>query len=400
MKPALTILASIAKTNPALIAEVAHIAAVGLEHKMPDLQDASLSLLEAHVDSNDPALRDLVEERLTLIPLSLKHRVAIWLRRDLDEDDAHSSVVPEEIDALRERARALPPDIAQRAGVELALEELEALSGFVPAIKLPVPWLIPPEMSVTGLLAAGFQKLRYLFHEPARHYIDDSIFELLVEALQEPKALMEKKGALHKFVWSTTPLPRFTPDIRKLGPDDPACPLTLGTLCFYIDDDDGTAFLNVAIQDGRIGGKEMGLAMRHMLFRGELQPHHKAPQLAFVAETSPLHLQVVRWTLEYSLGNQAANKLPHNVHMFLDLLHNLCIQTGEAITDPDCRTFLERRSGNSKAAKLAKKLLALEEADPLPHRRAAAVLALDGRIKRAERWVRWQPVMSPRYPSP
>lgn len=389
VKPALTILRDIAKSDPSLRRDIARLGAIGLEHRMPELQDLSVSLLEAYGDPDDPALRDLVAERLTVIPAALKPRVSAWLGDKWPAEEPED-VAAGALDSLLASAQALPASVARRAGVDLALEELDALSGDLRAIELPVHWLYRTEMVGLAVIGAGLRWLGGKIAGPQKSYLHTAVVAAMNDAVRDYRATLGETGPAYDLIWSTRPLPDSTPDISRLGPDEAACPMILGWFCVvlgrqpeYANDED---FLITAIDDGRIDGRNLGAMMRRMLFADHMAPHAAVPALARVAETSPLHRQVVRRALEHSLGNPAADKLPHNVHMVLELLHHLCILTGEAIADPACRAFLEGRSGGSKTAKLAKSLLALTEGDPRPHRRAAAVRALAGRVARGERW--------------
>src|SRR5207253_1987820 len=72
----------------------------------------------------------------------------------------------------------------------------------------------------------------------------------------------------------------------------------------------------------------------------------------------------------------------------LEIEHELCAQTGMAISDSNARTWLAGVTGSGKAAKLARALLAAESSSDPRLIREAALEALRGRIERAERWQR------------
>jgi hypothetical protein len=146
-----------------------------------------------------------------------------------------------------------------------------------------------------------------------------------------------------------------------------------------------TDLLIAVIADGRLDPEALGRDMARLVNSTLIKPKRWAAKLKIAARESALHAQAVRLALEraLSLGNA---KPPRDVHAPMELLHELCVESGEAITIPDTRAFLATIKGSGKAAKLAKTLLALKESDPLPHRRTAAAIALAGRVKRAERW--------------
>ena len=144
--------------------------------------------------------------------------------------------------------------------------------------------------------------------------------------------------------------------------------------------------LTSAVGDGRIDAREFGADLKSFLFSGPVLPKRWAARLQEAAGDSVLLAQSVRQMLETALqGDPGA--APRDIHALFELLHELCLETKEAVTEPATRAYLEGFSGSSKAAKLAKKLLALEEGDPKSHRRAAAVEALTQRVARVERWV-------------
>ena len=100
---------------------------------------------------------------------------------------------------------------------------------------------------------------------------------------------------------------------------------------------------------------------------------------------SPLHRQVVRGALERAIAGEKT-VVPQNIGALLELLLELSIECGEAIGTDETRHYLASFKGSSKAAKAAKALLTLEERHPAEARKAAALMALEGRIERAERW--------------
>jgi uncharacterized protein DUF6493 len=152
-----------------------------------------------------------------------------------------------------------------------------------------------------------------------------------------------------------------------------------------------TDVLIAAVDDGRLNGPGFAEAMR--LIRAEgLMPGRWARPLAEAARVSPLHAETVRAGIAGSLclpvEGTHPGKPPAGLADLLALLHELCVQTGAAITSPEANAYLGGLQGAGKAAKLAKTLLALEGRDDPQFRRAAAERTLAGRIERAERWLR------------
>lgn len=176
-----------------------------------------------------------------------------------------------------------------------------------------------------------------------------------------------------------------------MDPDTPLTRMGLDMLCVGLNARDAaegqlaTDLLIAAIEDGRVTGPALGIAMAGLLYSGFVKPKRWAARLSDAARVSPLHMQTMRLALEQALANDG-RAIPRDSHALMELLHELCVETGEAIAKPETRDFLGGIKGGGKAAKLAKTLLALTETDPLPHRRAAAAIALAGRIERTERW--------------
>ena len=79
--------------------------------------------------------------------------------------------------------------------------------------------------------------------------------------------------------------------------------------------------------------------------------------------------------------------MPRNYGKLLELLSELSIELSLSITNEDCQEFLTKLKGSSKAAKLAKSLLALptqqftETSRPLIHS------VIEQRIQAIQRWM-------------
>jgi hypothetical protein len=141
--------------------------------------------------------------------------------------------------------------------------------------------------------------------------------------------------------------------------------------------------LITAVTDGRISGALLGDVLGRMLQPSPVLPPRLAKTLGDAARASALHAQVVREGLVRGLAAKP-DKRPADMGALLELLRELCVQTGEAVTDPRARAYLEALGGSGKAAALAKALLALKPGQQ--QRDLAAAHALAGRLERAERW--------------
>ncbi len=137
------------------------------------------------------------------------------------------------------------------------------------------------------------------------------------------------------------------------------------------------------VEDGRVTGPEAGVMLGELIGFQFVTPARWAKTLGSAARTSALHAEVVRHGLELALSG-APTLRPADLAALLGLLHELCVETGRRVDDPGTRAFLGGIKGGKSGA-LAKQLLALENSET-GALRAAALLALRGRIERAERW--------------
>jgi len=413
---ALKILADIANADPGLAARAIELAVVGLEHKHSDVQAAALDIIETHGDRGDDDLRAAVEERAALMEAAMRARTAQWLPTveiksvDTEFDD---------LDQLLRRARTLSEELANRSGLATVTAEIEDLSGAMPAIyddtlalitrrittsRDPRRFLWPRRSSflshiVRRCLTAKrsiyasipFSKTRSSLRRIDRSMTDRYwrwdrpcnphsgnvwlLFEMLARLDQAKYPFDDVPSAWH---YAQTPDELLT-DYAVLKIAYRFVNLAQSARRSMVDS------LIVLIEDGRLDGTAIGECMRVLLSVGATKSSGWGDQLAIVAAESPLHTQVVRNALERALCIGPEIR-PHNIHNPLELLLNLCIETEEAITDARCRAYLKSVTGNSRAARQARQLLALEAGNPRPYRRAAAVVALRGRLARAERW--------------
>lgn len=424
VKPVLAALGDIAGPQPALAAETALLAAAALEHKDADVQRTAFALIDKHGAARDDVLRAAVTERLPVMAAALRKKAEVWLGAE-EPAAAMAESEPEDQAGIVERARAVPAHLAQAAGIQAALSEFDNLSGCIPAIEQL------PEAEGAGLgeiIGAAARSLSARFiRDPDSGYLHGFSNEWAVsENILRDVLIAAQYGSLDQAArkaWARSDRPAYTRDVLKAPrwldrqrpayepqstffkdmaePDATLTPVGMIMLCLSLavaDAEDGqsaTDLLILAATDGRLDGARLGHSMRLLLRVGLVKPNKWVSQLikpnrwtdrlAIAAGESPLHTQVI--------GNALLSALPaipaegmRNVHTLLELLFNLSVEAEEAVSDPDCRAFLEDVGGTGKAAKLAKRLLALQQGDPLPHRRAAAVTALRGRVERAERW--------------
>ena len=88
-----------------------------------------------------------------------------------------------------------------------------------------------------------------------------------------------------------------------------------------------------------------------------------------------------------------------DLHVFLEPLKELLIETGETVSDPAVRDFLAGQKGSSKTARLARDILSISPHPDRSKRVAAAARALSGRLDRAGRWLRAAGDPTPTPPS-
>lgn len=120
-----------------------------------------------------------------------------------------------------------------------------------------------------------------------------------------------------------------------------------------------------------------------------LVPSRWGKNFRTISSESPLHAQYIRRIVE-----RVVPALPgKDSGVFLDLLLEQCIESGEVIEQAETREFLAGMKGSGKAAKTAKQLLDLLSNESLrkERRRLAAQQALQGRIERVKRWMAVSP---------
>ncbi len=139
----------------------------------------------------------------------------------------------------------------------------------------------------------------------------------------------------------------------------------------------------------RVSASSPDAAANGLLVTQPVKGARLAKTLGEVARSSPLHAETVRQGLELGLVT-AADQRPVDLGALLQLLQQLCVQSGAAVSHPETRAALQALPGSGKAVKLSKAVLALAETPIVDQRLAAAAQALAGRIARAERWNQWK----------
>jgi Family of unknown function (DUF6493) len=178
-----------------------------------------------------------------------------------------------------------------------------------------------------------------------------------------------------------------------LDPDVPIGPMALFMLCRGLNAIDKPAAQATAdalialIEDGRLDGETLGAAVHEFLLSGLVLPKRWPPRVKDVAQSSPLGLLVMRRALERALHPGPPTAELRDRHVWIEMLHELCVEAGEGIGDPLAREAIARQEGK-KAKSAAKALLELPAGRSSGTRKEAAAHALRHRIERAERWWR------------
>ena len=176
-----------------------------------------------------------------------------------------------------------------------------------------------------------------------------------------------------------------------IDPDLPLKPmalllLTLGLAAKQADEYGlATDALIAAIDDGRIDGPLLGESMRPLSALRSDQTvalgEDVARSRADLAPARSDHPSAIQHALAEGLAEP-----PRDLLNLLELLRELLIEIGEAVSPASLGTWLSGWKASGKTAKLVKDLLALTESKEDTQRRAASLRALARRVERAERW--------------
>lgn len=115
--------------------------------------------------------------------------------------------------------------------------------------------------------------------------------------------------------------------------------------------------LVLAIRERRLPAALFGASMATLTSSGVVLAARWAKALAEVARVSSSHAAWVVQALAGALRGPPA-QAPKDLSKLLELLHELSLETGAALTDPEARAYLGALETGGKTAKLAKALLA------------------------------------------
>lgn len=178
-----------------------------------------------------------------------------------------------------------------------------------------------------------------------------------------------------------------------LNPNLPVSKIALILLCRGLNTNHaaaGRASVDAAIaaiNDGRLDGELLGAMMQRFRFAGIVVAKRWAPRLKEIAASSVYAALVIRRALERCFREGEARHESRDLHVWIELLHELSVECGASIDDSLARTGLEKAASGDKAKKLVKKLLALIAAEKYADFRAEAHrFAFARRLERAKAW--------------
>jgi hypothetical protein len=177
-----------------------------------------------------------------------------------------------------------------------------------------------------------------------------------------------------------------------LEPDVPVGPMALFMLCRGLNAIDTAAAeaavdaLIALIDDGRLDGETLGTAMHDFLMTGLVFGKRWPERLMQVARTSPLALLAVRRAVERALHPGEPQRKLRDLHAWLELLFELCTETGETVSDPLAREGISALAKAGKAKSAARAVLSITSSPNDRLRAAAARHAVRQRSARARRW--------------
>lgn len=113
-----------------------------------------------------------------------------------------------------------------------------------------------------------------------------------------------------------------------------------------------------AIEDGRLGSDNLGVALAGLLTSGLIKPGRWHKTLSEVARASKVHAAVIQIALQRCFANPK-QELPKDSAKLLELLYELSLELNVPVADAACRAWLESGAATGKSAKLAKSLQGL-----------------------------------------
>jgi hypothetical protein len=145
------------------------------------------------------------------------------------------------------------------------------------------------------------------------------------------------------------------------------------------------------IDDCRIDGRAFGQAMAKLIGTERITLTRWAKALKETNKISLMHSYFIYTTLEHFIGGLSADEIKNPPIAILEILYEACTEIGASINMPAARKYLEGIEGKGKAAKLATLLLELKTGHRCLKHKEIAVLMLESRLVRAERWQRGVP---------
>jgi hypothetical protein len=148
-----------------------------------------------------------------------------------------------------------------------------------------------------------------------------------------------------------------------------------------------TEALIASIDDGRLDGTSLGKALGSLAHAGVVKLSRWARTLSQAVRVSPLHRLVIAQAIQTALVGDAQPP-PKDLHTLLELLKESLLELGEVVRNAETRAFLESINVSGKTGRLIRETLDLDNRPGPQKMRDIMLLALEGRIARAESWTR------------
>ncbi|MCH9648292.1 MAG: hypothetical protein K0U98_08640 [Deltaproteobacteria bacterium] len=145
--------------------------------------------------------------------------------------------------------------------------------------------------------------------------------------------------------------------------------------------------LEDGMEDGRVGGAEVGRWWAPLTKLSTLRPARWAKTLADLADVSPLHGRRVHELLEELFaGFEPEASHLRRVGPLLELFHGLAMNHGLRVQSQPCREHLTAVRGKGKGARFAKELLGIQDEGSDGDLHEAQYRLLSACLARAEAW--------------
>jgi hypothetical protein len=141
--------------------------------------------------------------------------------------------------------------------------------------------------------------------------------------------------------------------------------------------------LEQVIKDGRCTGPEFGHLVGRLMATGFVRRNRLAATLEAVAKSSPWHAHVCAQIVQTALIQAPFTA---DLHFLLSALQEWLSELGEPL-GKEVTTVLGEMKAGGKSAKLIKTLMSRTEETDENRRKSALVIALQGRLERARRWL-------------